>query len=59
MKDPGYQEYDEAQVPSDTRDGVVAKIVTGQTSTGIKGPVTDVTVDPLYAELPHGAGRSV
>ncbi|MBL4539633.1 MAG: pirin family protein [Oceanicaulis sp.] len=51
MKDPGYQEYDEAQVPSDTRDGVVAKIVTGQTSTGIKGPVTDVTVDPLYAEL--------
>lgn len=51
MKDPGYQEYDEAQVPTDTRDGVVAKIVTGQTSTGVKGPVTDVTVDPLYAEL--------
>ncbi|WP_022700097.1 pirin family protein [Oceanicaulis alexandrii] len=51
MKDPGYQEYDEAQVPSDTREGVVAKIVTGQTSTGVKGPVTDVTVDPLYAEL--------
>ena len=51
MKDPGYQEYDEAQVPSDTRDGVVAKIVTGQTSAGVTGPVTDVTVDPLYAEL--------
>ena len=51
MKDPGYQEYDEAQVPSDTREGVVAKIVTGQTSTGVKGPVTDVTVDPLFAEL--------
>lgn len=51
MKDPGYQEYDEAQVPSDIREGVTAKIVTGQTSTGVKGPVTDVTVDPLYAEL--------
>ncbi|WP_375548530.1 pirin family protein [Oceanicaulis alexandrii] len=51
MKDPGYQEYDEAQVPSDIREGVTAKIVTGQTSTGVTGPVTDVTVDPLYAEL--------
>ena len=51
MKDPGYQEYDEAQVPSDIREGVTAKIVTGQTSSGVTGPVTDVTVDPLYAEL--------
>lgn len=51
MKDPGYQEYGESQVPSDTREGVVAKIVTGETSTGVKGPVTDVTVEPLYAEL--------
>lgn len=51
MKDPGYQEYDEAHVPSDIREGVTAKIVTGQTSSGVTGPVTDVTVDPLYAEL--------
>ena len=51
MKDPAYQEFDEERVPSDIRDGVVAKIVTGQTSTGVKGPVTDVTVEPLYAEL--------
>jgi redox-sensitive bicupin YhaK (pirin superfamily) len=51
MKDPAYQEFDEERVPSDIRDGVVAKIVTGQTSTGVKGPVTDVTVEPLYTEL--------
>jgi redox-sensitive bicupin YhaK (pirin superfamily) len=51
MKDPAYQEFDEERVPSDIRDGVVAKIVTGQTSTGVKGPVTDVTVEPLFAEL--------
>jgi len=51
MKDPGYQEFDENRVPSDVRDGVVAKIVTGKTSTGVEGPVRDVTVEPLYAEL--------
>lgn len=51
MKDPAYQEFDEGKVPSDIREGVVAKIVTGKTSTGVTGPVTNVTVDPLYAEL--------
>ena len=51
MKDPGYQEYDEAAVPSDVRDGVVAKIITGTSSTGVSGPVRDVTVEPFYAEL--------
>ncbi len=51
MKDPGYQEFDENRVPSDVREGVVAKIVTGRTSAGIEGPVRDVTVEPLYAEL--------
>lgn len=51
MKAPGYQEFSEGQVPADIRKGVVAKIVTGTTSTGVQGPVTDITVDPLYAEL--------
>lgn len=51
MKAPGYQEFDENRVPADVRDGVVAKIVTGKTSTGVEGPVTDITVEPLYAEL--------
>ena len=51
MKDPGYQEFDENRVPSDVREGVVAKIVTGRTSAGIEGPVRDVPVEPLYAEL--------
>ncbi len=51
MKDPGYQEFAETQIPSDVREGVTAKIVTGRTSRGVEGPVRDVTVEPFYAEL--------
>lgn len=51
MKPAGYQEFDEADIPSDVRDGVEAKIVTGRTSAGVQGPVTGITVEPLYAEL--------
>lgn len=51
MKPAGYQEYDAAQVPTDERPGVTAKIVAGRTSTGVEGPVKGVTVEPFYAEL--------
>ncbi|MFW5660272.1 MAG: pirin family protein [Oceanicaulis sp.] len=51
MKPAAYQEYAAGEVATDTRDGVVAKIVAGRTSTGAEGPVTGVTVEPLYAEL--------
>lgn len=56
MKPAGYQEFDEAGIPADERDGVVAKIVTGKTSTGVEGPVGGVTVEPFYAELRMEAG---
>lgn len=51
MKPAAYQEYAEAGVPADTRDGVIAKIIAGRTSAGVEGPVTGVTVEPFYAEL--------
>ena len=56
MKDPGYQEFGEDQIPADEREGVTAKIVTGRTSTGVEGPVRDITVEPLYAELRMAPG---
>lgn len=56
MKPAAYQEYDEAGVPADTREGVIAKIIAGRTSTGVEGPVTGVTVEPFYAELRMEAG---
>jgi hypothetical protein len=51
MKPAAYQEYDDAQVPADIREGVTAKIIAGRTSAGVEGPVTGVTVEPFYAEL--------
>lgn len=51
MKPAGYQEYDAAEVPEDVRDGVIARIVAGRTSTGIEGPVKNVTTQPFCAEL--------
>ena len=59
MKDPGYQEFGEAQIPADEREGVTAKIVTGRTSTGVEGPVRDITVEPFYAELRMAPGERV
>jgi hypothetical protein len=56
MKPAAYQEYDAASVAEDNRPGVTAKIVAGRTSTGIEGPVTGVTVEPLYAELVMAPG---
>ncbi|MEE2526341.1 pirin family protein [Hyphobacterium sp. HN65] len=51
MKPAGYQEYTADQIPSDVRDGVVAKIVAGKTSTGVEGPVKKITVQPFFAEI--------
>ncbi|MCH8489142.1 MAG: pirin family protein [Oceanicaulis sp.] len=56
MKDPGYQEFSEAQIPADIREGVEARIVAGRTSTGVEGPVRGVTVEPFYAELRMAPG---
>ncbi|MGJ3231373.1 MAG: pirin family protein [Oceanicaulis sp.] len=51
MKPAAYQEYGAAEVATDRREGVTAKVVAGRTSTGVEGPVTGVTVEPFYAEL--------
>lgn len=58
MKPAAYQEYGEAGVPADERDGVTAKIIAGRTSTGVEGPVTGVTVEPFYAELRMAPGAA-
>lgn len=51
MKPAGYQEYRADQIPTDTRKGAVAKIVAGTTSTGVEGPVRNITVQPFFAEI--------
>jgi hypothetical protein len=51
MKPASYQEYAPAQIPRDERGGAVAKIVAGRTSTGVEGPVKNITVQPFFAEI--------
>jgi redox-sensitive bicupin YhaK (pirin superfamily) len=56
MKPAAYQEFAAGAVPADRREGVTAKIVAGRTSAGVEGPVTGVSVEPLFAELVMAPG---
>jgi redox-sensitive bicupin YhaK (pirin superfamily) len=48
---PRYQEVLAAQIPTVTRPGgVKIKVITG-TVDGVKGPVTDIVVDPVYLDV--------
>lgn len=51
MKPASYQEFGPDQVPEDRREGAVARIVTGLTSTGVEGPVSDISTEPFYADI--------
>jgi len=58
MSAPDYQEFDAAQIPTETREGgAVVKVVAGKTAGGVQGPVSDGAVDALYFDvtLPKGA----
>ena len=56
MKPASYQEYKAADIPVDTRPGATARIVAGKTSTGIEGPVKNITVQPFFAQVLLEAG---
>lgn len=51
MKPASYQEFKPADIPVDERTGAIARIVAGKTSTGIEGPVKNITVQPFFAEV--------
>lgn len=51
MKPARHQEYSPDEIPSDVRDGAVAKIVAGKSSAGVEGPVRNITVQPFLAEI--------
>ena len=58
MSDPGYQEFEAGQIPSEHRGGgVEVKAIAGTTSRGLAGPVGGGAVDALYFDvaLPAGA----
>ena len=57
---PGYQEYPAAAIPSEQRDeGVVIRVIAGETSLGTAGPVTGVSTQPQYLDVTLGSGATL
>jgi len=51
MIQPAYQEYDVDNIPVETRPGTNIKVITGETSQGTLGPVSQPLTDPLYLDV--------
>ncbi len=51
MTQPFYQEHDASSIPTETRPGTRIKVITGETSAGTTGPVTQPLTDPLYLDV--------
>lgn len=56
MSAPGYREYAAAAVPADLREGALARVIAGNTSAGISGPVQGVVTRPLFLDISLEAG---
>ena len=56
MTNPGYQEHAETEIPVETRAGTRIKVITGETSQGTRGPVTQPLTEPLYLDATLEAG---
>jgi redox-sensitive bicupin YhaK (pirin superfamily) len=51
MTTPSYQEHDAAHIPTESRDDTVIKVISGKTSQGTSGPVSQPLTDPLYLDV--------
>lgn len=51
MTAPAYQEHDAANIPTESRNGCVIKVISGKTSLGTTGPVSQPLTDPLYLDV--------
>ena len=56
MTVPAYQEHGEDQIPQETRDGTRIRVITGQTSQGTVGPVSQPLTEPLYLDVSLQSG---
>ncbi len=60
MGPPRYQEFDQAEIPEERREGdVVVRVVAGKTSRGARGPVTDLATPVSYFDISLPAGSRV
>ena len=51
MSAPVYQEYDASHIPTESRNDSVIKVISGKTSLGTAGPVSQPLTDPLYLDV--------
>ncbi len=51
MTQPTYQEHDADNIPLETRPGTSIKVITGNTSQGTAGPVSQPLTEPLYLDV--------
>ena len=51
MTTPSYQEHDAAHIPTESRNDTVIKVISGKTSQGTSGPVSQPLTDPLYLDV--------
>jgi len=55
MSQPKYQEITASAIPLVELDGVKVRVVAGEFF-GVKGPVTEIAADPIYADIEVAAG---
>jgi len=51
MTTPSYQEHDAAHIPTESRNDTMIKVISGKTSQGTSGPVSQPLTDPLYLDV--------
>jgi redox-sensitive bicupin YhaK (pirin superfamily) len=51
MTQPAYQEHSVDDIPLETRAGTRIRVITGQTSQGTAGPVSQPLTEPLYLDV--------
>ena len=51
MTQPAYQEYTVDKIPLETRPGTSIRVITGETSQGTVGPVSQPLTEPLYLDV--------
>lgn len=56
MTAPAYQEHDAAQIPLESHDGSEVRVITGTTSQGTQGPVSQPLTEPLYLDVTLAPG---
>ncbi|MCP4980823.1 MAG: pirin family protein [Gammaproteobacteria bacterium] len=56
MTTPAYQEHDATQIPTELRPGTEIRVISGETSQGTVGPVSQPLTDPLYLDVSLQAG---